>query len=80
MLSQEDFQSVQLLRDALDVIKTINTDYKLHTLELTFQGRNSRLDFGLLESFNELFRVNTNWKSGNSYVFALELDTVRRGN
>lgn len=37
MLRQEYFKSMELLRNTLDVVKTVYTNDQLHTLELAFE-------------------------------------------
>lgn len=79
MLSQEHLEGVQFLRDALDVVKTIDTDNQLHALELALQHSNTVLDFGLLQTLLEFFRINADWKRADGDDLALELDAVRSG-
>lgn len=75
---QENFKSVKLLGDTLDVIKTVNTDNQLDTLELLLQCLNTLCNLGLLEAFFELLWVNTDRECTNSDDFALELDCIGR--
>ena len=78
MLGEEDFQSVQLLRHAFDVVQTIDTDHELDTLELALQSCNAFLYFGLLHSFLELLRVDTYRVCADSHSPAAILDAIWR--
>jgi hypothetical protein len=75
---QEDFKSVKLLGNALDVIKTVNTDNQLDTLELLLESLDALHNLGLLESFLELFGINTDGECTDGDDLALELDCVGR--
>ena len=78
MLCQEDFKSVKLLRNTLDVIKTINTNNQFNALELLLECLDTLCNLGLLEAFFELLWVNTDRECTNSDDFALELDCIGR--
>jgi hypothetical protein len=73
---QEDFKSVKLLRDTLDVIKTVNTNNQLDALELLLECLDTLCNLGLLEAFLELLRINTDRECTNGDDLALEFDCV----
>lgn len=76
MFCQEDFKRVQLLRNTLDVVKTVNTDDQLDTLELLLKCLDAFHDLGLLETFLELLRIDTDRECTNSDDLALKFDCV----
>jgi hypothetical protein len=78
VLREEDFEGVQLLRNALDVVKTVNTDNELDALELLLKRSYPLLYLGLLETLVELLRVDTDGESADSNDLALEFDAVGR--
>ena len=67
---------MQFLRNAFDVIQTIDTDNELYTLKLSFERGDSFLYLGFLEAFLEFLGVNTNGKGAYGDNFVLEFDTV----
>ena len=79
MLGEENFQSVQLLWHALDVVKTVNTNDELHALELLLECGDTFLHLWLFESFLELLRVDPNWEGANRDHLPLVFDSVRCG-
>lgn len=76
MLSQEDFERVELLGDTLDVIQTVDTDDNLASLESLLQRLESVLHSVLTETLDELHGLDTDWVSTNLSVSAFEFDTV----
>ena len=78
MFCQEDFKSMELLRDTLDVIKTINTNNQFDALELLLECLDTLCNLGLLEAFLELLRINADRESTDGDDLALELDCVGR--
>lgn len=78
MVTEEDLQRVQLLRHALDVVKTVNADHELDALELLLEHSNTLLDLLLLQSFGELLGVDANRESTACDYLALELNSIRR--
>ena len=76
VLGEENLKSVQLLRNALDVIQTIHTDDELHALELALKGSNALLNLGLFQTILKLFWVNADGESTDSDNLALELNAV----
>ena len=76
---EEDFESVELLWNAFNIIKTIHANNKLDALELLLKGCYSFLDLWLLKAFVKLFRVDSDWKGANSDNLGLVVDTVRCG-
>lgn len=67
---------MKLLRNTLDVVKAIDANDELDTLKLTFKGSDAVLDFRLLQSFIELFRVDSNRERADCHNLALELDSI----
>lgn len=59
MLAQKHLHGVQLLRDTLDVIQSVDTDYDLAALEGLLQLLDSLLDGVLLQPVGELVHVDT---------------------
>jgi hypothetical protein len=78
VVTKEDFKSMQLLRYALDVIKTVDANHQLHTLELLLQHGNALLYLLLLQALFELLGIDTNGESPTSDYLALELNAIRR--
>lgn len=79
MITEEDFESMQLLRNSLDVIETINTHHELHALEFLLELCYPFLDLFLFETFLKLLGVNANWESTTRDDLALELYPIRSG-
>lgn len=79
VLIQEHFEGVQLLRDALDVVQTVDSDDELDALELLLQLRDSLLDRGLLQSLGELLRVDSDWEGTNGAQLTFVFDAVGGG-
>jgi hypothetical protein len=79
VFGQEDFESMQLLWNTLDVVEAIDTNDDFDTLELLLELRDALLHLWLLQSLVELFWVNSDWKCADSNDLALELDTVGSG-
>lgn len=73
---QEDFKSVKLLGNTLDVIETINTDNQFDALELLLECLDTLHNLGLLESFLELLGINTNRECTDGDDLALKFDCV----
>jgi len=69
---------VELLRNTLDVIETVNTDNQLDTLELLLECLDTLGNLRLLEAFFELLWINTDRECTDSDDLALELDCVGR--
>lgn len=76
---EEDFEGVQLLRDTLDVVQTVDTDNELDALELALEGSDALLHLGLLQAVLELVGVDTDRECAHGNHLALELHTVWRG-
>ena len=76
MLCQEDFKGMELLRDTLDVVETVDTDNQLYTLELALQRCNALHDLWFFKTFVKLFWINTDRKRSYGHNFALELDRI----
>src|ERR1700733_3020743 len=76
MVSQKDFESVELLGNALDIIKAVNSNHQLNALELLFKGGDALFDFLLSQPFRELVRIDTDRKSANSDNLAFKLDAI----
>jgi hypothetical protein len=79
VLGEEDFEGVQLLGNALDVVETVDADNKLDALELLLKRRYPLLHLGLLEALVELLRVDPDGESADSNDLALEFDAIWRG-
>jgi hypothetical protein len=79
MFSQEDLECVQLLRDTLDVVETVNTDDQLDALKLLLKSGDALLDLGFLETLVELLRVDTDRKCADSNDLSFVFDAVGRG-
>ena len=75
---QENLESVELLRNTLDVIETVNTDNQLDTLELLLECLDTLGNLRLLEAFFELLGINTDRECTDGDDLALELDCVGR--
>lgn len=75
---QEDLKSMQLLRNTLDVVQTIDTNDQLDALELLLERLNAFRNLGLLEALLELLGIDTDRESTNSDNLALELNCVGR--
>jgi hypothetical protein len=73
---QENFKSVKLLRDTLDVIKTVNTNNQLDALELLLECLDTLCDLRLLEPFLELLGIDTDRECTNGDDLALKFDCV----
>jgi hypothetical protein len=69
---------MQLLGHTLDVVKAVDTNNELDALELLLKRCDAFLDLGFLETFVELFRVNTDRERANRNDLALELDAIWR--
>src|SRR5262249_31194496 len=67
---------MKLLWDALDIVKTIYSDYQFDAFEFLLQYGNSLLDLFLSEAFSEFFGIDANWKSANRYDLAFEFNTI----
>lgn len=78
MLGQEDFEGVQLLRNAFNVVQAINPNNQLDALELLLECRDPLLNLRVLESFFKLLRIDSDGESRDRDDLTLELDTVRR--
>lgn len=77
MITEEDLECMQLLRDSFYIIKTVYPDHELHALKFLFERGYPFLDFLLLKPFLEFLRVNTDRKSTTGNNLALELDAIR---
>jgi hypothetical protein len=75
---QENFKSVKLLGNTLDVIKTINTDNEFDTLELLLECLNALHNLGLFKPFLEFLGINTDGECTDGDNLALEFDCVGR--
>lgn len=76
MICKENFKGMKFLWNSFDVIKTVHSDNQLHTLELLFQNGYSLLDLFFLESFGELFGVDTDGESAHGDDLAFEFHSV----
>ena len=76
MFCQEDFKSVKLLGDTLDVVKTVNTNNQLDALELLLECLDTLCDLGLLEPLLKLLGINTDRECTDGDNLALEFDCV----
>lgn len=81
VLGEEDFESVEFLRDTLDIVEAIDTNDELDTFELAAQGGDPLLDGRLVEALNKLIRINANGERAHSDKSAVPVDAVgcRRG-
>lgn len=70
---------MELLRDTLDVVETVDTDNELDALELAFEGGDALQDFGLLETLLELLRIDPNGERTDGDDTVLEFDAVGGG-
>lgn len=77
MITEEDLECVQFLRDSFYIIKTVYPDHELHSLEFLFERGYPFLDLLLLKSFLEFLRVDTDRKGATGNNLALELDAIR---
>ena len=78
VVTEEDFQCMQLLRNAFNIIQAVNADHKLHSLELLFKHRYPLLHLLFLKSLLELLRIDTYRKSATSDNLSLEFDPIWR--
>jgi hypothetical protein len=76
VLCQENFQSVELLGNTLDVVESIDTNDELHTIKLTTERSNTFLNLGLLEAFNELLGVNADREGTDADKATIPINTV----
>lgn len=77
MLCQENLKRMQLLRDSLDVVKTVDTNDELDTLELLLEGCDALHDLRLFEAFIKLLRVDADGECTDCDNFTLEFDCIR---
>lgn len=76
VVTEENLKGMQLLRHALNIVKSVYPDHELDALELLLQHCYPFLDFFLLQSLLELFWVNADWECTTRDYLALELNTV----
>lgn len=79
VLVEENFESVKLLGNTLDVVETVNADDEFDTLELLLELRDTFLDGGFGETLGKLFRVDTDRECADCTEFAFVLDAVGGG-
>ena len=77
VFGEEDLQSMKLLRNAFDVVKTINTNDEFHALKLAFESGDTVLYFRLHQALVKLFGIDSDWKCSYSYNFSLKFNAVR---
>lgn len=58
VFGQKDFEGVELLRHAFDVVEAVDTNDEFDTFEFALEGSNTFLDLGGLQAFDEFIRVN----------------------
>jgi hypothetical protein len=75
VIIQEGVKAFQLLRQAFDIVKSIDSHNDLHPFVPLFKGLDTVLDFLFLQGVCKLLRVNTNNVSTCAYqpVFILDL-------
>ena len=76
VLGQEDLERVELLGHALDVVEAVHTDDELDALELAAQRGYALLHLGLLESLDELVRVDADGEGADGDELALPVDAA----
>ena len=79
MLGEKDFEGMQLLRDAFDIVEPVDADDEFDAVELLFESGDTVLHLGFLEALLEFFRVDANWKRAHGDNLVVELDTVGSG-
>jgi hypothetical protein len=79
VLVQKGLERVQLLRDTLDVIQSIDSDDDLDALETLLQLSQTLLYGGLLETLDELHGFDTDGEGTDVSVSTLEPETVGHG-
>lgn len=77
VLVKEDLESVELLRDTLDVIQAVDTDDKFHALKLLFELGDTLLNRGLRKPISKLLRIDTDGERADCTEFALILYAIR---
>ena len=77
MLGEEYFKSMELLRDTLYVVKSVDTNNELNALELALQCCDTVLNLLLLEALVKFLGVDTDRKGAYANDLAFELDTIR---
>lgn len=67
---------MQLLRNAFDVVETINTNDDFAILEPPLQSGQTRGNSRTLDALDKLPWVDSNWKGSNLHIASFELDAV----
>ena len=78
VLFEEQVKRVELPGDALDVVKAVHADDVFHAWIMSCELRDARLDFGLLQTVQDLLRVDPDGEVARSDKVVAEGDT-RRG-
>jgi len=79
VLSQEHLERVQLLRDTLDVVQSVDTNDNFAPLETLLKRLESGLDRFAAETVDKLHGLDTDRVCADLSISALELDTVGHG-
>ena len=79
MSGKKHLQGMQLLWDALDIVKTVNADHQLDAAKFVLQTGNAILHLAGLQAFSKLVRINSDGKRPDRYVSVTIFDTTGRG-
>lgn len=79
MLLEETLESLELMRDAFDVIETIATDDKFRASEFLPEVLDALLRGIRFDSFQELVWIDADGKGSNVNSAAFEVDRIRSG-
>lgn len=77
VVAEEHLEGMQLLRDTLDIVQTVNADHELYALEFLLQHGDAFLDLFFLEALLELLRVDADRECAAGNILPLKLDSVR---
>jgi hypothetical protein len=78
-LSEEDFETLELLGQTLDVVQSVDTDDNLFALEFGLQVSGPLEDTGPLDGFDESIRVDTDGEGSDLGESAFILDSIGLG-
>ncbi len=76
MLAEENFQSMEFLWNALDVVESVDANNEFDTVELAFERCDTFLHFWLFEAFFEFRGIDADGKSANCDHLAVVFYTI----
>jgi hypothetical protein len=79
VLSEEDFETLELLGQTLDVVQSVDTDDNLLALEFSLQVSGPLEDTGPLDGFDESIRVDTDGEGSDLGESTFILDSIGLG-